>query len=200
MRNDFSLVIIFAVALISAACSGTPNNSANTTATGGAESPTEAYKQLYAAVKSKNTEAIKAQMTKRTLSFAEAAAARQNVPVEKVLENGFTATTFADSLPEIRDERIDGNMGAVEVRNDKDNRWEDLPFINEDGGWKLAVGELFGGTYKSPGPGRDAKEKAAANSALGNAAMKPDPRVLNANTSGNFKSGNAVRPAENKNP
>lgn len=199
MRNYFSLILIVAVALISASCTST-TNTANTTAAGGAESPTEAYKQLYAAVKSKDTEAIKAQMTAQTLKFAEAAAARQNVPVEKVLENGFTATTFADSLPEIRDERISGNMGAVEVRNDKDNRWEDLPFINENGGWKLAVGELFGGSYKSPGPGRDAKEKAAANSALGNAAMKPDPRVSNANTSGNFQSGNAVRPAENRNP
>jgi hypothetical protein len=91
------------------------------------------------------------------------AAQRNNTPVEKMYENGFTATTFSETLPELRDERIKENMGALEVWNAKDNKWEDLPFINEDGGWKLAVGDLFADTYKSPGRGLDSLEKEAAN-------------------------------------
>ena len=82
---------------------------------------------------------------------------------KKFFENGFTATTFADSLPEIRDERVNGDMGSVEVWNSKDSRWEDLPFVKEEGGWKLAVGDLFAGTFNSPGKGRAAKEMEAAN-------------------------------------
>ena len=56
-------------------------------------------------------------------------------------------------------------MGSVEVWNSKDSRWEDLPFIKEDGSWKLAVGELFAGTFKieAVGRGRDFREKEAAN-------------------------------------
>lgn len=144
--------------------------------------PTEAYKALYAAVKSKNTERIKAMMSKKTHAFAEMVAARQNQPIEKVYENGFTATTFAESLPEIRDERVSGEFGAVEVRNEKDRRWEDLGFVFEDGGWKLAIGEMFGGTFKSPGIGRAIKEQEAAN-ALSNNLVPAAPTNANANNS-----------------
>ena len=116
-------------------------------------SPTGAYKRLFASVKSKDTEAIKMQMTWKTLEFVGALAERQNKPIEKILENGFTATTYSKTLPNIRNQRIANDMGAIEVWNSKDSRWEDLPFIKENGAWKLAVGELFDGTFKSPGPG-----------------------------------------------
>lgn len=130
---------------------------------GGAATPTEAYKQLFAAVKAKDIEAIKRNFSKKTNEFALMAAERQNSPIEKVYANGFTATTFAESLPEVRDERIAGDMGAVEVWNSKESRWEDLPFVKEEGVWKLAVGDMFAGTYQSPGRGRDSLEKEAAN-------------------------------------
>ena len=142
----------------------------------GGDSPTEAYKRLYTAVKSKNTDSIKKEMTKKSLDFAQSVAARQNTPIEKVFENGFTATTFADSLPQYRDERVNGDMGAVEVYNSKDHRWEDLPFIKEDGVWKFAVGDLFAGTYNSPGKGLAQKEQEAAN-AVSNNIIQTSPNT-----------------------
>ncbi len=112
---------------------------------------TDAYTQLYNAVKSKDTEKIKATMSKSTIGFAEGVSKQQNKPIEEVFSNGFTATTFAEKLPEIRDERIKDNYGKVEVYNEKDKRWEDLAFVKEDGTWKLAVGDLFAGTFQNPG-------------------------------------------------
>ena len=138
-------------------------------------------------MKSKSTDAIKQQMSKQTLDFATAVAQRQNSPVEKVLENGFTATTFSENLPEIRDERVDGPNGAVEVWNSKESKWEDLPFLKEDTGWKLAVGDLFKGTWKSPGKGRAAKEMEAANAMNGGTQPRMVPE---SNTASNT---NAVR-------
>ena len=129
----------------------------------GAATPTDAYKQLYAAVKAKNFEGIKASMSKQTLAFADGQAKNSKQTLEQMLANGFTATTFAPVLPETRDERIKENMGAVEVWNSKDSKWEDLPFVNENG-WKLAVGDAFGGSFKSPGKGR-AQLEAEANPA-----------------------------------
>jgi hypothetical protein len=129
------------------------------------DSPTNAYQRLYAAVKSKDTEAIKKQLTKKSVDFGVMAAERNKTAIEKVYENGFTATTFSETLPRMRDERINADMGALEVWNSKDSRWEDLPFIKEDGAWKLAVGDMFANTYKSPGPGLDLREKQAANAA-----------------------------------
>lgn len=179
------------LALILACQPGTGTSSTTTTnTTNGAcsvsptGSPTEAYKLLYSAVKSKDTEKIKAVMTKKTQEFAQMVAARQNTPIEKVFENGFTATTFAESLPEIRDERVNCESGAVEVWNGKDSRWEDLGFVFEDGAWKLAIGEMFGGSFKSPGKGRAIKEQEAANAVSNN--MIP-ANISNSNMNGNVK-------------
>lgn len=126
----------------------------------GAQSPTEAYQNLYKAVKAKDTEGIKAAMSKSTLALVEIQAKNQKQTLEQTLANGFTATTFSPVMPEIRDERVKDNMGAVEVWNSKESKWDDLPFINEDG-WKLADGEAWGGKYKSPGKGRAQLESEA---------------------------------------
>jgi hypothetical protein len=148
------------------------------------QSPTETYKSLYAAVKSKDTEAIKKWMSKSTLGFAEMVSKQQNTPIEKVFENGFTATTFAASIPEMRDERIKDNMGALEVWNSKDQRWEDLPFIKEEDGWKLAIGDLFAGTYQKPAPGSAEKQAEEANKMSNNIIQAP---AGNMNANGNLK-------------
>lgn len=188
MRIILSISLLLAAVFLSVACGGGKDNT--TTASSG--TPTEAYKRLYDAVKAKNTDEIKSLMSKRSQDLAQMSAQRQNVAIEKVFENGFTATTFSPSLPEMRDERIKGAYGALEVWNSRDSLWEDLPFVLEDGQWKMAFGDVFAGSYVSPGKGRDVKEKEAANAARGglppgvnvntsmmanmNAAGTPDPR------------------------
>jgi hypothetical protein len=173
MLRIFGLILLISGMAMTFACGG-PGPA------GGGDTPTEAYKRLYAAVKSKNVDSVKENLTKKTLDFAVSVSQRNNTPLEKVFENGFTATTFAESLPEIRDERVKENMASVEVYNSKDKIWEDLPFILEDGKWKLAVGDIFAGSFKSPGPGRAIKEKEAAN------AMNPNQ-------------GQVIQPAANAN-
>ena len=115
---------------------------------GSDDSPTVAYKRLYSAVKRKNVEAIKSNMTQKSLDFGEMAAARQKIAPDEVFKNGFTATTFSETLPNIRNQRIAGTIGALEVWNSKDGKWEDLPFVFENGAWKIAIGEMFDGTFK----------------------------------------------------
>lgn len=141
--------------------------------TPGSDSPAEAYKRLYAAVKKKDTEAIKSQVSKKTQELAVMSSQRFNKTLESTYENGFTATTYSETLPSIRDERIKDDMGAVEVWNSKNSRWEDLPFIFEDGAWKLATGDAFAGTYQSPGKGRDSIERDAANAVSNRAVVLP---------------------------
>ena len=181
MRSLLFTALLTALLTLILACGNSPATGSGGGGTAASGSPTEAYKQLYAAVKSKNTEQIKAMMSKKSQAFAEMIAARQGTSIEKVYENGFTASTFAESLPEIRDERINGNYGAVEVYNSKDKRWEDLGFIVEDGAWKFAVGDMFDGSFQSPGKGRDQKEKEAANAMNGNNMIPVTPTNGNAN-------------------
>lgn len=130
---------------------------------GNAQTPTDAYTMLYTAVKAKQTDAIKKMMSQKTLGFAEGVAGQQKKPVASVFENGFTATTFAPAMPQMRDERVKDNMGALEVWNEKDKKWEDLPFIREDDGWKLAIGDIFAGTYQKPAKGQAQIEEEASN-------------------------------------
>jgi hypothetical protein len=173
MKKYLALILLLAVGAIFVACGDKP--SGNTSSEGPMsnpnDTPTQAYKRLFAAVKAKNTEAIKAEFSKNSIAAAQTQAAKVKVPVEEVYKNGFTATTFSDTLPDIRDERVNGKMGALEVWNSKESKWEDLPFIREESGWKLAVGDIFAGNWKSPGLGLDAKERAAANAASGNSGM-----------------------------
>jgi hypothetical protein len=178
------LLTALLTALLAAMFACQPGSGGGGASVGPSGSPTEAYKQLYAAVKAKDTERIKATMSKNTQAFAQMVASRQGSPIEKVFENGFTATTFAESLPEIRDERISGEYGALEVWNAKEKRWEDLGFVLEDGSWKLAIGEMFGGTFKSPGKGRDVKEREAINATSNNMIPVQAPNV---NMNGNVK-------------
>ncbi len=170
MLRIFALTLILTILGLGFACSNQ---------TGGGATPTEAYKNLYAAVKSKDTEAIKRNLTKKTLEFGAMAAGRSGTTIERVYENGFTESTFAPTLPTIRDERINGNMGAIEVWSAQKSTWEDLPFILEDGVWKLAVGELFSGAFKSPGKARDEIQREAAN------AMAPPAPAPAANANAN---------------
>lgn len=181
------LFLTIALSMLAAAfaCSGT----GITTPSAGNDSPTEAYKRLYAACKSKDVEAIKKELSKKSIDLGVMVSQRNNTPIEKVYENGFTATTFAESLPTIRDERIKDDMGAVEVWNSKESKWEDLPFVLEDGLWKLAVGDLFAGSFKSPGKGLDIKEREAAN------ALNPNNiPITNVNTNGVSPSNSTNKP------
>lgn len=177
-------VFVFALLALGTACEQQEDECGKAT-TAGAQTPTEAYKSLYAAVKAKNTEAIKALMTEKSLGLADAQAKRSNQPLEKVFENGFTATTFSPTLPEIRDERVKCKMGAVEVYNSKDSRWEDLPYMLEKGSWKFAFGDIFAGTHQSPGKGRAQLEMEAANASGNNMIQMPINANVNFNAVGN---------------
>lgn len=194
MKRILGSLLMFSSILMAIGCGNSPSPNSNT---GTAEkvcdpisdTPTEAYKRLFAAVKEKNTEKIKVEMSERSQQLVEMTAARQKSPLEKVYANALTGTTFSPTLPEIRDERVKGCWAAAEVFSSKDNRWEDLPFVNQNGAWKLAVGELFDGSYKSPGKGTDLKEKEAANTARGDV---PVPNMM-ANTNANAANANVPK-------
>ncbi|MCA1623142.1 MAG: hypothetical protein LC768_14645 [Acidobacteria bacterium] len=190
---SINLVLVFALLSFSCQKQTAPQP---TTQPINAQTPTDAYKMLYAAVKGKDAEKIKQMVSKSTQGLAEFMAAQYKQPIEKSYENGFTATTFADSLPEIRDERVKDNFGAIEVFNQGKNAWEDLPFIKEDGGWKLAIGDAFNGTYKSPGKGKSQIEQEATNTTVNNAV--PMITNTNGNLSSNSKSKSIEVPPENK--
>ena len=132
--------------MLAAACGGR--------AKGGDQStPTLAYKALYEAVKKKDSEAIKKTLSKGTLEMMDTYAQMQKKTLNQVVENGITETTFAPKLPETRDEKIWADKVALlQVKNEKTGQWDPLPFVKEDGQWKLAIDTFFKGTMSPTGP------------------------------------------------
>ncbi len=157
-----------------------------------AASPTEAYKMLFAAVKAKDTARIRQLLSKNSMNLAGIGAKQFGNSIEKQIENGMQATTFADALPPVRDERVKGNFGAVEVFNQKTNRWDETAFILEDGGWRLAAGDQVSGTYQSPGKGQAQMETEAANTSGNNLLQL----ATNANGKSSATGGEKVKTVE----
>lgn len=181
--NKIFFQILFAVIALTfvSACQSTASKN-ETSAQSASNTPTEAYKSLYAAVKSKNVEDIKAQMSKETIAFVESVSGMQQKQPADVFKNGLTETTFAEKLPAVRNERVKGSMGALEVQSPKGN-WEDLPFVLEDGRWKLAVGDLFKNTYQKPAPSQ-------AETEANNNVPQVIPAPANMNSAVPVKPGN----------
>ncbi len=114
-------------------------------------SPIATYTRLFNSVKAKDSEAIKREMSDTTLKFAESIAKQRKQNVYQILKNGFYASTITKKLPKMRDERIKDKYAALEVWVTKERKWEDVYFVFEDDDWKIAVGDMFAGTFKSPG-------------------------------------------------
>ena len=158
-RNDLMKIygITFIIsAFILTACSSpqTANvavnltNSANTTANTVAQnqpqtmqpsatSPMETIKVLNEAAKTKNTEAIKRVVSKGTLALMEKTAQEQKTTVDELLKKDDGAPF--EELPEMRNEKITGETATVEVKNNESGEWTALPFVKEDGVWKVAI-------------------------------------------------------------
>jgi hypothetical protein len=117
-----------------------------------AANPTAAYIALFEAVKKRDTLAIRCQMSKQTLELANFMSQTYKKPFEEVLKNGMTESTIQPSMPEITNEKINGNQATVDVKK-ANGQWEQIPFVNEDGEWKLAFGEVMKGTMSITQPG-----------------------------------------------
>lgn len=49
------------------------------------------------------------------------------------------------AIPEVRNEKINGDRAIIEYRDEK-GEWKEMDFVKEDGGWKLTL-------PKADGPG-----------------------------------------------
>ena len=163
---------------------------------GNAQSPTEAYRMLFAAVKSQDPAKIKSMLSKNTMGLAGMASGQQKKPIDEVVRNGFTETTFVDNYPQMRDERVKGNFGAVEVWNESRKKWDDIGFVLEDGSWKLATGDQFANKFQSPGKSRSTIEQENANASNPNAMIQKMPAANSNFVVNTRKNGRISKPQQ----
>jgi hypothetical protein len=103
--------------------------------------PTETIKALNEISKKKDPAAIKKLLSKGTLVRLEKAAKEQNTTSDELLKKDDGAPFH--ELPEIRSEKIEGDKAIVIVKNEITGEDENIPFVKEDGEWKVAFDEYL---------------------------------------------------------
>ena len=148
------------------------------------KSPTETLQALNEASKKKDTAAIKILLSKGTLDLLEKNAKKENKTVDEILlkDNG---TPFQD-LPETRNEVITGETATVEVKNTVTGEFQKLPFVKENGVWKVALDKALEDAMKQM---REEMNKIPANVSIpeNTNQTKTESNNSNANSAANKK-------------
>lgn len=126
------VVALMALALVATAC-------------GGGSSPTATAKAFFDAVKARDAAGIKSTMSKGSLETMEKFAKMQNKSLDDALKEPTTSPMPASF--ESKDEKITGDTATVDVKDEKGN-WETIPFVKEDGKWKIALDKAMGAPAK----------------------------------------------------
>lgn len=121
---------------------------ASSSAPGAIASPTDAIKTIIDGVKSKDSDLIRSALSKATLERFDAMSKEENKSFYEV----FVAEDFEEmsKLPEMRNEKIEGDKATLELQNDKTGEWDPLPFVKENGaGSWLSLTALRKKTFKT---------------------------------------------------
>lgn len=152
----FSLAIIAAISVACDTATNTNTNSntntntnsnANSNKTAAADSPETspiaAFKILYAATQKKDVENIKKGLSARTLVLVADIAKKQERTMDETLKENLSDPDYnSPTIPDARNEKINGNEATIEVIAPKTGQWTELPFVKEEGRWKLAYDKL----------------------------------------------------------
>jgi hypothetical protein len=100
-------------------------------------SPTATFKAFVEAQKNKDVAGMKKRLSRKTLTMAENSALAQKKTVDEAIAEGFDATK-AQKAPAMRNEKVTGDSGTLEVQYDGQKEWLTMYFVKEDGDWKIA--------------------------------------------------------------
>lgn len=148
-----------------------------------ADSPTAALKQYVAASQKQDIAAMKALLSKGSLELIEKSARLQNSSADDLLRR--EAMVKIQKAPETRNERIEGDAATIEVKNETTGEFDMvMPFVREDGAWKLARDKYVADLMKKAS---DEINQKLADSAVSNnnAAALNSNSAPNANSSTN---------------
>jgi ketosteroid isomerase-like protein len=112
-----------------------------TSSTSSGSTPTDAFEAYYDAIKAKDVNAVKKLFSKSMVTMMEEQAKRSNKAVDDVMAEGLkqASAEVPETMPETRNEKIEGDTATLEVKDDKKDKWETIHFVKEDGEWKLAL-------------------------------------------------------------
>lgn len=104
-------------------------------------SPTEAFKTYIMATVNRDIEAIKNSISKDSLEMIEQSAKQQGKSIDELLTGG-AVENESKKIPEIRNEKINGNTATVEFKDSTMPDFFAMPLVNENGKWKVALDQF----------------------------------------------------------
>jgi hypothetical protein len=105
------------------------------------ETPTDVLRKIVEATQKKDAEMLKQTLSSGSLRIIEDSARKENLTLDEALRrDGGTSLT---EVPETRNEIIEGDTATVEVRNTATADWDKIPFVREEGKWKLALDKIM---------------------------------------------------------
>ncbi len=119
----WSRILIFSLISLAACAAGEPS------------SPLQTFKTYTKAIKAKDTTTMKLLLSNATIKMHEKEAKAQGVNVDDIVKR---ETLFGENQKsvEYRNEKIDGEKATLQVKNSYGS-WETVPFVREDGVWKI---------------------------------------------------------------
>lgn len=134
----FLTVLILTLALIALSVAGCQKSPVNSPV----NSPGATFRAFYESLKNKDVEAYKKTVSKDTLQMLERRAKDLDRTLDSYIKLDMEkpTRTLPDKL-ETRNEKIEGDKATLEVKN-TEGGWNTVPFIKEDGQWKVSLTEV----------------------------------------------------------
>lgn len=127
----YKTIFLVLLAIVFVGCSQAPKE----------EMPTDVLKKYLEAAQKKDVEAMKQTLSAGTLKMIDESAKKQGTTLEELLKKDDGA--IPKEMPETRNEKIEGETATVEVKNGATADWDKIPFVKEDGKWKLALDKFM---------------------------------------------------------
>lgn len=97
--------------------------------------PKETFMTYIKALKAKDYTTMKLLLSDATIKMHEKEAKAQGVTVDDIVKRE-TLISEKQTAVEYRNEKIDGDKASIQVKNSYGS-WESVPFVREDGVWKI---------------------------------------------------------------
>lgn len=97
--------------------------------------PIETFKTYTKAIKAKDLTTMKLLLSSETIKMHEQEAQAQGVTIDDIVKRETLFSEHQTSV-KLRNEKIEGDKATLEVENSFGS-WETVPFVKEDGNWKI---------------------------------------------------------------
>ena len=125
MRFYFKFIILVLTAMFFGACAGEEKP----------DTPLETLKAYTTAIKQKDTTTMKLLLSNASIKMAEEEAKSRGTTLDEVVRRE-TLFNQTQKTVEFRNEKIEGDKATIQMK-DSYNAWNTVPFVREDGKWKI---------------------------------------------------------------